>query len=391
MIKPLILRAGLALIFCAALAGCTGSQHQTNTGVNSSSSATLSIGGIVSKTGPAAAYGQDTEEGALLAVDEINKKGNALQVNYIAADDKTDKNEAVKVARTLIEVNKVDAIIGPIISPSALTVGKLCEERQVPMVTTSATQDEVTVSPEYDRQYVSRVCFNDSYQGKILAKYAASTLHKKTAAIVYDNTLSYSIGLTKTFREEFTRLGGHVAQEESYSVKDTDYSSLIDKVATFKVDVLFIPGWDENVGPMLKQAAGRWNKFTLLGGDGWTSKKFLELAAGNIHDAYAIMHYAPDDKSPEVQNFQKAYHQKYNRDASQYAALGYDAVMLVWQAAQKSKTLDGPALKDAINHSKGIKGVTGTITFDTHRNPQKGAVIVKVLPDKFLFAQRVQP
>ncbi|MBI2808719.1 MAG: ABC transporter substrate-binding protein [Planctomycetes bacterium] len=372
----------VGLLLCLASTGCNRSQN---------SGKTLVVGGVLSKTGGAAAYGGDADKGAALAAEHITANGGPIRIEYVSLDDKSDKTEAVKVARTLVEANKVQVILGPAISPSALSVGKFAEEREIPVVATSATQDEVTASDQYDRTYVARVCFNDSYQGAVLAKFATSSLKKKTAAVIYDKTLSYSIGLSKTFRDEFTRLGGTVRHEENYSIKDSDYSALIDKVATFDVDLLFIPGWDENVGPMLKQAGKKWDRFILLGGDGWPTPRLLELAAGNIKDAYAVSHYAPEDPDPRVRDFQKAYREKYGQEPSPFAALGYDAMMLIWDAAKRAKSFSGPDLRDAINGSKDVSLVTGTLTFDKHRNPSKEAVIVRIFPDRIAFQERVRP
>jgi branched-chain amino acid transport system substrate-binding protein len=352
---------------------------------------TLVVGAVLSQTGPAAAYGSEADKGARLAVEQLNARPGAFKIEYIPMDDKSDRTEAVKVARMLIDADKVNVILGPAISPSALSVGKLAEERQIPIVGTSPTQDEVTASSEYDRKYVSRVCFNDSFQGGVLARFVHDSLGKRTAAIVYDKTLSYSIGLSKTFKEEFTRLGGEVKHEENYSVRDTDYSPLIDKVATYDVDVLFIPGWDENVGPMLKQAGHRWDKFVLIGGDAWPTNRLLELSGGNIRSAYALSHYVPDDPDPKVQEFQAAYRAKYNETSSPFSALGYDAVMLIADAAQRAKSLSGPDLKDAISRTQGLRLVTGTITFDEHRNPVKDAVIVRIEPNRIVYQERIRP
>ena len=360
-------------------------------GTNTESGKTLVVGAVLSQTGPAAAYGGDADKGARLALETLAAESLPFKIRYVSQDDKSDKTEAAKVAQTLIDLDHVNVILGPAISPSALSVGKLAEERQIPMVGTSPTLDEVTTSNTYDRKYVFRVCFNDSFQGKALARFTVERLGKKSAAIVYDKTLPYSIGLAKTFREVFEKQGGQVKYEESYSVQDTDYSALIDKVADFDVDVLFIPGWDENVGPMLKQAEDRWDKFILLGGDAWPTNRLLDLAGGNIRNAYALSHFIPEDPSPEVKQFDAAYRNKYGELPSPFAALGHDAMILIADAAKRAASLDGPTLRDALAATKDLKLVTGTLSFDDKRNPKKDAVILQIYPDHFAFFQRITP
>jgi branched-chain amino acid transport system substrate-binding protein len=352
----------------------------------------LIVGAVLSKTAGAAAYGSDADLGAKLAVKELNAQPDfPFKIEYITMDDKSDQTEATKVARTLIDVNKANVILGPAISPSALSVGKLAEDRQIPIVSTSATLDTVTWSDFYDRKYVFRVCFNDSYQGKVLAKFATDSLKLKKAAIIYDKTLPYSIGLSNTFRTEFTSLGGQVMHEENYLVTDTDYSALIDKVAGFDVDLLFIPGWDENVGPMLKQSGDKWKKFTMLGGDGWPTNRLLDLSGGNIGKAYALSHYSTEAPTPEVKSFDEAFHKEYNAQSTPFNALGYDAMMLIADAAKRAESVDGKLLREALSQTDGLQLVTGSIRFDDHRNPQKDAIVVQIRPNKIVFYSRVRP
>jgi branched-chain amino acid transport system substrate-binding protein len=351
----------------------------------------LTVGALLSYTGGAAAYGTETEKGALLAVDEINQGKYPFRIRYVKADDKSDKTEAMTAVRTLIDADGAQVILGPVISPSALSAGRIAEERRIPMVTPAAVQDEVTHSSEYNREYVSRICFDNSFQGKVLAQYAHHDLGMTSVATIVDKTLSYSSGAAKSFREEFERLGGKVKYEESYSVGDTDYSVLIAKVSRYDVDGLFIPGWDENVGPMLKQAGHAWDRFKLLGTESWPSDRFLQLAGGNIHQAWALSHYFPDDPDPLVREFNQKYHARYSAPPSAFAALGYDTMMLIADAAARSRSFKGPDLKDAINSTKNFRGVTGTITFDQFRDPQKSAVILRINPDGFSFVKRISP
>lgn len=350
----------------------------------------LRVGALLSFTGGAAAYGTDVDKGARLAVDELNALNEPLRVKYTAADDKSDKSEAATQARALVQTQGVHVILGPAISPSALSVGKYVEEHQIPMVTPSANQDEVTHSSEYDRTYVSRVCFDNAFQGRVLARFIRDELGLRRVATIYDKTLSYSIGLSASFKSELEQNGGTVVHEEFYSVKDTDYSTLIDKVAQFDVEALFIPGWDENVGPMLKQSGRKWDRFMLVGPETWPSNRLLELAGGNVGRSYALSHYVPDDPNPIVARFTKAYQERYREIPSPFAALGYDTMKLIWHAAKRARSLAGPDLKDAINTTRDLELVTGTVTLDKHRNPQKDAVIVRVEPTGFKFHRRVK-
>lgn len=372
-------RAGLSAIFVAAalMGGC---------GQQAGQSERFVVGAILSKSGPAASYGSDTDKGAQLAYEEAGKSKLPFSLSYISLDDKTDQTEAVKAAHTLIDVDGAGAILGPTISPSALSAGKYANERGVPMITTTATLDSITEG----RGYVFRACFNDSFQGRVLASFVAGNLHKMRAAIIYDKTAPYSVGLAQTFRTEFTARGGTVADMQSYSVTDTDYSALINRVASYDVDVLFIPGWDENVGPMIKQAAGRWNKFTLIGGDGWPTSRLLALAGPNMPQSYALSHFIADDPNRVVQGFVKSYRARYGSDPSPFAALGYDSMRLIVDGARRAGSTDPRAVRDAIERTAGLELATGVFSFDERHNPNKDGIIVSISTNGIRFFQRVK-
>lgn len=379
----------LAIVACGAIGGGPAALG-TPAGAGSATAKPLVVGAILSTTGGAGVYGSDTDKGARLAVEQVNARPGGARIKYVLMDDKSDKTEASKVARALLDLEKANVLLGPAISPSALSVAPLAEERQVPMIATSATQDDITRGAQGPRDYVFRVCFNDGYQGRAAAAFAATSLGKKKAAVVFDKSLSYSIGLANAFREEFGRLGGTVIAEENYSAKDTDFSALIAKVAGFDAELLFIPGWAEQVGPMLKQAGRMWDKFVLLGGDGWPTNRLLELAAGNVGNSYAIAHYAPEDPDPLSVAFRAAYRGKYGEDPSPFAALGYDTVLLIADAARRAASPTGADLQAALASTRGLKLVTGTFTSQSDHNPTKDVVIVRLKPDRIAFHERLR-
>lgn len=381
-------RAVLTSLALLLAVSCTGSGGISPTPKKKE----LVVGAVLSLTGGAAVYGSDADKGAQLAAEQFNAASRPFTVRYVAMDDKSDRVEATKSARALVEAQGAQVLLGPAISPSALSVGKYAQESLIPMIATSATQDEVTTPTSgEDRSYVFRVCFNDSYQGDLLGPFAAQELGLTTAGIVYDKTLSYSIGLAQKFRSAFEAKGGTILFEENYSVKDTDYSSLVTKVAQSDAQVLFIPGWDENVGPMLKQAGNQWDKFTLLGGDGWPSPRLKDLSGGNIRNAYAVTHFDPNDTDPGVRSFVTSYRARYaDAEPTAFAALGYDAMDVLLDAASRAPDFAGTSLRDALQRTD-LSAVTGRIRFDASRNPNKGATIVKMDGGIVTFFKRVAP
>jgi branched-chain amino acid transport system substrate-binding protein len=351
----------------------------------------VKIGGIFALSGGAAAYGEDIRQGAMIALEEFGKP-QGINIELLVQDSKSDKTEAIKLAEQLINVDRVIAIYGPTTSPNAIAVGQLCDQYKVPMVTAAATQDEVTVGADYIRKYVTRTCFNDSFQGWALAKFAIENLKKKKAIIIYDKSVSYSVGLAGNFKKAFIARGGAIVTEESYSVKDVDFSPLIDKIAKYNAEVLFIPGWDENVGPMLKQSGQKWNKFTLLGGDGWPTDKLLELSGGNVGHAFALGHYAIDTANPIAQKFNASYKAKWGRNPTPHAALGYDSMMLICNALKRCLgDLTRERLNSEIKSTKDLELATGSLTIEPSGDVKKNGVILEVTPTGFKYYGTIAP
>ncbi|NPA44610.1 MAG: ABC transporter substrate-binding protein [Chlorobi bacterium] len=383
MTKQTKLLLVLLLIIGISLTSCKGDEKKSSgTEKQEVKNERIKVGGLFSLTGGASAYGEDLKKGTELAFSELN---NNKKYELIIRDTKSDKKEALKSFEDLVNVNKVNAILGPTISPNAMLLGDYADQYEVPMIVQAATQDGITKN----KKYVTRICFNDSFQGKALANFAHNDLNLKKAVIIYDKSISYSVGLADSFKNSFEKNGGKVISEESYSVNDRDFRALIDKVSNYDADVLFIPGWDENVGPMMRQAKNKWNKFVILGGDGWPTDKLFELSGGNLHNVYALAHFNPVGGDKKVDEFIKKYKAKYNKAPSPHAALGYDAVYLLDKAVN---SIDGDItpkkINDKIKAIKSINLVTGKIEFKNGEAVKSG-VILKLTKNGYEFVKTV--
>jgi len=218
-------------------------------------------------------------------------------------------------------------------------------------------------------------------------------LKKTKGLILIENTSDYSRGLAKAFTEQFTKLGGKMANadELTYAAKDTDYQSLLRKVKRANPDFVFIPGYYVEVALIVKQARALGINVPFLGGDGWASPKLFEIAGSAVKGSYISTHFAPDDKSPVVQNFVKEYEKAYGAKPGSFAALGYDSLGIVADAIKRAKSTKPSDIRDALVATKDYPGVTGAITFDKNRNPTKSAVVLEATASSFVFHSRVNP
>ncbi|HEX7251828.1 MAG TPA: ABC transporter substrate-binding protein [Thermoanaerobaculia bacterium] len=368
----------VALLAGAALltAFCGVERNPSNQGIE--------IGFFGALTGPEATFAVSGKNGAKLAADEINRSGGVLgrQIDLVVEDDRNEPAEAASAVSKLITRDHVVALIGENASSRSLAAAPIAQTYQVPMISPSSTNVDVTRKGDY----IFRVCFIDSAQGKALALFAHNRLHASTAAVLVDARSDYSVGLARSFRESFSALGGRVLSETMFSEGDNDFSAQLTAVRADKPDVLFIPGYYTDAGLIARQARGLGISATLLGCDGWDSPKLAEIGGEAMEGAYLSNHYSFDDPAPAVQKFVAAYRSAYKTEPDSIAALSYDALRLAADAMARAGSTEGKRIRDALAATKGFAGVTGTITMDADRNPDKLPVILKVQNGRFEFA-----
>jgi branched-chain amino acid transport system substrate-binding protein len=349
----------------------------------------IRIGVIAPQTGPVAAYGEGARDGIILAFDQINAAGgiNGKQIKYIVEDNKGDQAETTNVVNKLISKDKVVAIIGPVISGTSNVAAPICNKEKIPMITPTGTAVEITKAGEY----ISRVCFLDSYQGSIMAKFAVENLGAKTAAILYDVASDYSIGMKDVFAKVFAENGGKIIETVSYTSGDADFSAQLTKIKAADPDVIYLPAYYNDDSLVVRQAQGLGITATFLGGDGWDAQELIDSAGAAAEGCYFTTHYSSSDPSPIVQNFLKDYQEKYNRFPIVFAPLGYDAALLLADAIDRADSLDSEKIKDAINSTKDFPGVTGTLSLDENGDPIKEVTIVTVKNGQFELVTKMRP
>ncbi|MBU3128856.1 ABC transporter substrate-binding protein [Clostridium tagluense] len=356
---------------------------------------TIKVGLNYELSGPAATYGQGLVNGIELAFEEINNKGGVLgkKLESVKADNKSENIEAANVAAKLATRDKVVAMLGPATSGNTKSAAPIAVQNKVPLISASATADDVTVDRNGKvREYVFKTCFSDSFQGVVMATFAYKDLGMKNVALLVDNTSDYSKGLAKNFKETYTKLGGNLVTEQAYQAKETDFKAVLTKIKGTKADVLFLPGYYEEVGLIVKQARELGITMPILGGDGYDSPKLSELAGKTaLNDIYFTNHYSSKDTAPEVVKFQKAFKAKYNKDADAFNALGYDMVYLLADALKRSGEVDSIKLKDAIASTKDFNAITGKISIDKNHNPVKAISIIQMKNGQQTFLKKLSP
>ncbi|MEG1478913.1 MAG: ABC transporter substrate-binding protein, partial [Clostridiales bacterium] len=275
----------LALTFCLALTmftltGCGGSKDDTATTTDTDTGDAIKIGVNYEMSGAVATYGQDSVKGIEMAIEEVNAAGgvNGSQIELVKLDNKSETSEATSVSTKLVTQEKVVTILGPATSGNFKATIPVAEANKVPIISASATADDVTNKDGKAYEYVFKTCFSDSYQGSAMATYAADTLKAKTAVIIKDTSSDYAKGLADNFKKTFEANGGKVVGDDGYVAGDTDFNGVLTKVKSMKYDVIYLPGYYSEVGLIIKQARDQGITAPFLGGDGYDSPTLLELA-----------------------------------------------------------------------------------------------------------------
>ena len=364
-----------ALVAAAAtvvLAGSASSAPETN-----DKQPPIVIGHFGSMTGKEATFGQSTDSGIRLAVKDFNDAGglNGRKIELKTYDDKGESSEAGTVVTRLITDDHVVAVLGEVASSLSLAGGAVCQEKHVPMISPSSTNPMVTRG----RDYVFRVCFTDDQQAAAIARFVKENLKLTKAAILYDQTQTYSKGLRDDFTKTFKALGGTVVSDQAYSGGDQDFSAQLTTIRGAGPQILFVPGYYTEGGNIAIQARKLGLTVPLIGGDGWDSEQLGAIGQSAIEGSYYSNHTAPDQPSSAMPAFITKYKAAYDgKTPDALGGLGYDAAMVLFDAMKRAKSLSGPDLREAIAATKGYSGVTGAITIDENRNAKKPIVIVQM-------------
>lgn len=383
MTKRLFVVFSFLAIASMLLAACGPS------GSASSGGETIKVAILAPLSGPVPTFGVSTRDGILMAIDEWNAKGGVLgkQIEPIVSDSQCTADPAVNAANKVIDQDKVHYIIGEVCSSASIPVSEIAEQKGVVQISPTSTNPNVTLNPDGStKQYIFRACFIDPFQGLVMAKFALSQ-GKKTAFIMFDKGNDYVLGLAEAFEESFTAGGGTIVGKEAYTGQDTDFSSILTKVADTKADVLFLPDYYNIVNLVATQAKERGVTSAIMGGDGWDSSD-LDLAAAE--GGFFSNHYSAEDTRSIVQDFVSRYEAKYGAKPDALATLGYDAANLLLAAIEKAGQDDPALVKDALASLK-YDAVSGTITFDAQHNPIKSAAIMQVKDGKVIFADSIAP
>lgn len=348
----------------------------------------LAIGVIAPISGEAATFGISTKEGIELAAEEWNTAGgiNGMKIVLKVGDDKGDPTTAVSETTRLIEMEKVKAIVGTVMSKCSIPMGDVANEKQIPMISPTSTNPKVTLG----KDYVFRACFLDPFQGTVGANFAYRDLGLNKAAAIFDVGNDYTKGLAEFFQAQFVKLGGSVVAFEAHPSGATDFRAQLQKIIGFGPQLIYIPDYYNDVGLIAKQARELGFTGPFLGGDGWDSPDLVKIGGEAIEGGFYTNHFSKDDTRPIVIDFVSKYKAKFGKEPDALAALAYDAANVMFDAIKRANSTEGPKIKDALKTAS-FKAVSGTISFDPNGDPIKSAVIIEIKGGMHVYRATVAP
>lgn len=310
------------------------------------------------------------------------------KLELVTEDNQTVPGQSATAAKKLISRDKVIALIGEVSSGRSLEAAPIAQGSRIPMIAPAATNPKVTQVGSY----IFRVCFIDSFQATVIAKFVSGELKAKKVAILSSVSNAYSVGLAKFFRERFVADGGVIGAEQKYSEGDKDFRAQLTAIGAAGCDAVFVPGYYTEAALIVRQARELGLAMPFVGGDGWVSDQLLQIGGDALNGCFYSTHFSSENSSPTVQAFVAKFRARWNNDTPDaFAALGYDSVGMLVDAIRRAGTTDGPRLRDALAATKDFQGATGSTTMDANRDATKPATIIAIRGGKLNFLESVAP
>lgn len=350
----------------------------------------IKIGSLAAMTGGNSTFGLSTDAAIRLAAEERNKAGGVLgrPVEIDTADTQSSPDKTPLAVLKLLQEDNVVVVIGEVASSCSMAAAPACQRAKIPMLSPSSTNPKVTKLGNY----IFRSCFTDDFQGSIIAKFTAEDLKLKKAAIFTDTKSDYSTGLTTVIENDFAKRGGQIVAKETYQAGDSSFKAQLANIKRADPEIIFLPGYYTEIVEIVKQARELGITCPFIGGDGWDSDTTLKDGGRAVEGCYFTNHYDASDPDPKVVEFVKKYKERYDgKVPDAMAVTGYDAANIMFDAIERAKSTDGPAIREALATTKDFPAVTGAITIDKERNAVKPLVVMKIQDNKFVLVKRVAP
>lgn len=339
---------------------------------------TIKIGSVFERTGYGAAYGNSQADAILMAAEEINENGGVLgqEIEIVEYDNKTDDAETAQIVMRLSTEDNVVATIGPSYTGGFLAALPIAEQNGMPYFGSSIGADDVTLDENGEvYEYIWRLATQIRDQASAMTGFAYQNMNAKTAVILADNSTDYGDIWTKALESTFE---GEIIGIENFSPDQTDFSATLTKINGMEFDALFLPGYYEQIGPIVKQAREMGMTVPIYGSDGFGNPIAFELAgAENSNDIYYPTEYYVEGDNPETVNFREKFKEKFGREPDMFSGLAYDSLYIIAQAVENAGEVTPDAVNAALAETD-YDGLLGNVTFNDVHDANRQTPVVEV-------------
>ncbi len=371
----------LAVLAAAVTLAACGKKEEAATPVSPAAAPAadqlvVKIGHVGATSGQVAHLGKDNENGARLAVEELNAAGikigdKSAKFELLAEDDAADPKQATAAAQKLVDA-KVNGVIGHLTSGTTLPASQVYNGAGIPQITPSSTNPKIT-RQGYAGAF--RLVADDTQQGGALGRYSVETLKAKTVAVIDDRS-AYGQGLADDFAKAAAAAGAQVVGHEFTNDKATDFKAILTTIKAKQPDVIFFGGMDSAGGPMLRQMKQLGIKAKLVGGDGLCTGEMIKLSAEALGNDQVYCVEAGGVDGAEVndnEKFRTAFKARYQADVQAYAAYAYDGVKLLAQAMQAAGSAEPAKYLPELKKIQ-YQGASGKVEFDEQGGRKNAAL-----------------
>jgi len=342
------------------------------------------IGMVTESTGPNAEAGLYQNNGAKLAVDEINKAGGVLgrPIKLITEDNQSTNPGSVLAISKLTSAGNLTALIGTVRSTQIQAISPTVLRARLPMLM-GGTDTSLT---HVNNPWIFRARPNDSYSAKVIADYGANTLKLKKWAIVYSND-AFGNGGQKALTEALKAYGAKAVVVQGFQSNSQDFTPIVLAVKNSGADIVstYVANSPDVAifGKQLRQlgVTAQW-----VGSPSMSTETALKLAGDALYGSYSIADFTPDS-SPEAKAFAQKYQATYKIAPDLYSAWPYDSVKLLALAIKNANSTKPDDIAKALHAIKGYRGVEGVYTFDQHGDGLHGYNVVKNDHGKIVFVK----
>lgn len=341
----------------------------------------IKIGAILPLTGDAALYGNNAKEGIDLAVEKINAEGGILnrKIKVIYEDSKADPKTGVAAFQKLVDVDKVQSIIGGVSSSVTLAFAPLAEQKNIVVLSPAATSPKLSDAGNY----IFRNWTSDAYEATVIADYAIDNLKINKLGILYLNN-DYGIGLVNAVENEFQKNGKSIIITEGFAQNQKDYRVSLTKIRNANIDALYIISYPDETVNILKQIKELNITTTLLSTSAFQDDMIIRNSGKSAEDIIYPYPVTPDTTQKSITIFYHSFEKKYGNKPGIVGDTGYDALLMIVEAMKNEKSISGESIQKGLMNLRNFEGASGNMSFDKNGDIVKEMKMMTVKNGTFI-------